>query len=293
MDLKSAFARASRGMREEARLHFVAISSLTIAFLCLGVALLAIENLGHVADTWGRSARVTVFLRDGAPAEDVEQLRLALEGLSEVATVTHVTSAAAREDFLTDSEMGSELAALPADVFPASLEVELRTGTSAPRIDAVAERVQRFGAVEDVETYRGWFSRLESLLATGRGLAIALAVLVLICVFFVVGNTIRLAVAGRRAEIEVMKLCGATDGFVRGPFIVEGAIQGLSSSVLALAILLAVFFVLRDHIDGTLAALAGVHTTFLHPAVAVGILLSGALLGAAGSVLSLRRYLTV
>lgn len=293
MDLKSAFSRATRGMREEAGLHLVSISSLTIAFLCLGTALVAISNLGALADSWGRSARLSVFLRDGAEARSIDELTMALEGLPEVRSVRHVSAAEAREQFLRESEVGGDLATLPADAFPASVEVELATGVAAARVEAIAERVGRFGAVEDVETYRGWFERLESLLVAGRGIAGGLALLVVLCVVFVVGNTIRLAVAGRRDEIEVMKLCGASDGFVRGPFVVEGAVQGTIAALIALGILVIAFLLVREHLDGTLAAIAGTRTVFLHPLIALALIAGGALLGATGSVLSLRRYLTV
>ncbi|HJL19263.1 MAG TPA: permease-like cell division protein FtsX [Sandaracinaceae bacterium LLY-WYZ-13_1] len=293
MHLKKAITRAARAMREDLRLHLVAISSLTVAFLCLASALWAIANLSSVADAWGRSARMSVYLRDGASAEEVDRLRLLLEGLGEVRAVEHLSSAEAQAEFTRDAELNAELSELPADVFPASLEVELAVGTSADRMTHVAERIGRFGVVEDVETYQGWFDRLESLLTTGRVASTVLAVLVLLCVLFVVGNTIRLAIAGRRDEIEVLKLCGASDGFVRGPFLVEGAVQGLVSAALALVLLFALFVAFRAEVDGTIAALAGVHTVFLHPAVMLGLVLGGAVLGAAGSAISLRRYLVV
>jgi cell division transport system permease protein len=293
MELQQAITRAARGMRDDARLHAVAISSLTIAFLCLGVALLVTTNLSEVADAWGRSARMTIFLRDGARTSDVTELRLAVEGLAEVTSVEHLTASAARERFLSETGEGSSLSSLPADAFPASLEIELAAGTTPDRTADIAARVAGFGAVEDVETYRSWFDRLAALLDAGRGIAIAIAFLVLCAVLFVVHGTIRLAVAGRRDEIEVMKLCGASDGFVRGPFVVEGAVQGLLSSLIAMTVLAIGFFVLRDHLDSTLAALAGIRTAFLSPAVALGVLFAGTLTGAIGSALSLRRYLVV
>jgi cell division transport system permease protein len=293
MDFKSALARATRGMREEAGLHLVAVSSLTIAFLCLASALLAVVNLGAVADAWGRSARISVFLRDGPEPQQIEELRMALEGLREVRSARHVSSADAREQFLRESDVDGDLAAIPADAFPASLEIELAAGVTAERLEAIAERLRRFSAVEDVETYRGWFDRLATLLVAGRGMAGALAVLVVLCVVFVVGNTIRLVVAGRRDEIEVMKLCGATDSFVRGPFIVEGAVQGLVSSLCAVVILLIAFVSLRAHVDATIAALAGTRAVFLDPLLVVALVAGGGVLGAAGSAISLRRYLAV
>ncbi len=293
MEIKGTIARARRGLREDLRLYLVAISSLTVAFLCLSTALLAITNLGHLAEQWGRSARMTVYLRDGAQPEDVEQLRLVLSGLPEVGSVTHLSAAEARAQFLAQSDVGSDLSSLPADVFPASLEVSLASGTTIQRIDSIASRVKRFRAVEDVETYRGWFERLDSLLTAGRVTATALALLVLVCVIAVVGNTIRLAVAGRRAEIEVMKLCGATDAFVRGPFVVEGALQGFLSAFLAVMLLLVGFAILRGQVDSTLAALTGIRATFLDPLMAIGLVVGGGVVGALGSAVSLRRYLTV
>ncbi len=293
MYLRTAIIRAARAMREDARLHLVAVASLTVAFLCLATSLWALANLSSVADALGRGARMSVYLRDGANEADVDRLRLTLEALPEVRSVEHLTPVQAREQFVRDADVDATLASLPADVFPASLEVELASGTTPAQLGAIAERVERFGAVEDVETYQSWFGRLDELLATGRVASTALALLVLLCVLFVVGSTIRLAIAGRRDEIEVLKLCGASDGFVRGPFLVEGAVQGLVSALLALVLLFIVFTAVRDQIDATVATLAGVRTVFLPPMIGLALLFGGALLGATGSAISVRRYLTV
>lgn len=293
MNIDTAITRAARAMREDVRLHAVAVASLTVAFLCLATALWAVANLGAIADSLGRGARMSVYLRDGASAEDIERLQLTLDALPEVSAVEHLTPARAREQFVRDAELQADLRSLPADAFPASLEVELRAGTSARELRSLSERLARFGAVDDVETYEGWFGQLEAVLATGRVASSLLAVLVLACVLFVVGSTIRLAIAGRRDEIEVLKLCGASDGFVRSPFLVEGAAQGLLSALLALAILFAIFTIVRDEMDGSLGALAGVRTVFLHPGLALGLVLGGALLGATGSAIAVRRYLSV
>lgn len=291
MHLKTAFTRAARAMREDAKLHLVAVSSLTVAFLCLATALLGMANLGEVAEAWGRTARMSIYLEDGASADDVGQLRLLLEGLPEVTRVEHRTGADARDE-LAREDM-AELSSLPAEVFPASLEVELGGGTAAARTAAIAERISRFEVVEDVETYQGWFEQLATLVSAGEITALALAGLVLLCVLFVVGNTIRLAIAGRQGEIEVLKLCGASDGFVRGPFLVEGAVQGFVGALMAVLLLFIAFLALRTHVDATIAGLAGVRTVFLQPAVSLSLILGGTLIGAAGSAISLRRYLAV
>ncbi len=293
MDLHTAFLRARRGFREDAKLYAVAVSSLAVAFLCLAGALLVMTNLSSMANRWSRSGRMTVYLRDGAPEDAVERLRATLVEVREVSGVTLLSAAEARAQFARDANVGGELAGLPADAFPASLEVTLRDGTSSARADEIAARVGHVAAVEGVETYRAFFQKLETLVLSGRTAAAVVALLVLICVLAVVGNTIRLAVAGRRDEIEVLKLCGATDGFVRGPFLVEGALQGFTAALVAVLLLGGGYAALHTQLDGTLAALTGVRAAFHDPSIVVAIVLGGALAGGLGSAASLRRYLAV
>ncbi|NOY93906.1 MAG: ABC transporter permease [Deltaproteobacteria bacterium] len=293
MDWKSAFTRARRGLREERRLYLVAVSSLSVAFLCLAVALLFMQNLGALGERWGQSNHLSVYLADNASDTDVAQLRVVLEALPEVEQVQSVSSEQARAEFIAQSTMGEELSTLPADVFPASLEIEVASGTPVQRLESLSQRLGSFGSVAEVETYSSFFERLHSLLSAGRGLAMGLALLVSLCVLAVVGNTIRLAVARRTREIEVMKLCGATDSFVRRPFVLEGAFQGSMSAFLALLLLSAAFLVLRERADDMLTALMGMRLLFLSPLAMLGLLFGGALAGAVGSALSLRRYLVV
>ncbi len=293
MDLHTAFLRARRGFREDAKLYAVAVSSLAVAFLCLATALLAITNLSAMAERWSRSGRMTVYVRDGAPDADVQALRTTLAELPEVSSAIALSAAEAREQFVRDANVGGELAGLPADAFPASIEVTLRTGVTAARADEIAARVGHVAAVEGVETYRAFFQKLESLVLTGRTTAGIVAVLVLICVLAIVGNTIRLAVAGRRDEIEVLKLCGATDSFVRGPFLVEGALQGFTAALVAVVFLAVCYALLHAQLDSTIAALTGVRAAFLNPAVVVTLILGGGVAGVIASAASLRRYLTV
>lgn len=293
MDLQNAIRRARRGLREDGRLYAVAVSSLAVAFLCLGLAMSAVTNLSRLADRVRESARLTVYLREGAADADVADLRAALVETDGVRGVDLVTAAQAREELAADAPNGASLAALPADVFPASLEVKLTPGLAPNRVDSLIARVRRSPVVEDVEAYRAFFSRLDTLLAAGRTGATALALLVLLCVLAVVGNTIRLAVAGRRDEIEILKLCGATDGYVRGPFLVEGAAQGLAASLIAVLVLAIGWALLRGPVDATLGAFTGVHLELLSPLALLALVLAGGLAGVAGSALSLRRYLMV
>jgi cell division transport system permease protein len=182
---------------------------------------------------------------------------------------------------------------LPADAFPASLEVVLRGHVQPQRAGEIAERLRRFGAVEEVETYRDWFAQMGTLLSAGKSAVGLLAVLVVVCVLAIIGNTIRLAVANRRREIEVLKLCGATDDYVRSPFLIEGALQAAAAATAALVLLLVAYLGMRGYVESALSAVTGIKTVFLEPSAMLAVVLGGALMGALGSALSLRRYLHV
>lgn len=294
MELKTLYTRAKRGLREDPRLYIVAVSSLSVAFLCLSAALLGLTNLADLAERWGRTHHMSVYLKDGAERADVDRLLQVLQSMPALERVDYLAQAQAREQFLRESSARSSLAALPVEAFPASIEVEFVAKVDAARIEDVAKKVGKFSAVvEQVDTYRTWFERLGTLLSAGRMVALVLALLVVFCAFTVVSNTIRLSVTQRKEEIEMLRMCGATDGFVRGPFLIEGMLQGLIASSSAIVILTVAYYSLRGQIDAALAPLAGMRVSFLPPLVVVGIVLAGALLGAGGSVLSIRRYLKV
>lgn len=293
MDLMTMLSRAQRGLRDDLRLHIVAVASLVVAFLCLGAALLAITNLSHMTTRWGQERNLSIYLKDGAKDADIAQLRLVLESVEDIVKAELISSEAARKQFAAQADLGIPIDALPQEAFPPSLEITLKPGTTAERVGKIAKRVESFAAVDAVETYQSWFSQLAALVSAGRAASIALALLVIVCVVAVVGNTIRLAVAGRRQEIEVLKLCGATDNFVRGPFVMEGALQSTSAALVAVILLSVAYLSLHGRVDQSLSSLMGVTTVFLSPMWLLAIVFGGATIGALGSMLSLRRYLSV
>lgn len=293
MDFWNALARAKRGLRDDLSLHLVAVASLVVAFLCLGAALLSVVNLSNVAERWGRAEHLTVYLVDRAKESDTAQLRLVLESLQEVSAVAYVSANDAKREFAEQIDPTIDAASLPADAFPASLEVTLRPNAEQGRIAEIAERVKRFEAVEHVETYRDWLAQVATLVSAGRSAVGLLALLVAVCVLAIIGNTIRLAVTNRKREIEVLKLCGATDGYVRSPFLIEGAMQAGSAAFVSMALLLLAYLSLRGTLEATLSSITGVRLEFLPPLTVLAVVVGGALIGGLGSALSLRRYLRV
>lgn len=286
--------RARRGMLREWRLHALSVFSLAVAFVCLGAALLVLTNLRAIEERWAHAGRASIYLKDSASAEDIEQIKAALTAVPIVTSVRYVSASQARSEF-GQQEAGAraELAALPVEAFPASLEIEVQSGVTDAELGDVVGKLRQLPAVDDVETYQAWTERLGRLIRGGVAAAALLALVVFASVLAVVGSTIRLALQRRRTEVEVLKLVGATDRFIKGPFLVEGMSQGALGALGALALLAGLFFVVRGRLDAELATLIGVEPSFLPWPVVVGMVVVGMLLGMFAALLGLRRLVTV
>jgi cell division transport system permease protein len=286
--------RARRGMLREWRLQALSVFSLAVAFVCLGAALLVVSNLWAVEERWAHAGRASIYLKDSATAEDVEAFRAALGKVPGVTRVKYVSSGEARAEFGAEEvPIHPELASLPVEAFPASIEVEVRPDMPDAELQAIVAKVHQLPAVDDVETYRAWTDRLASLVRGGVAAAILLALVVLAAVLAVVGSTIRLALQRRSIEVEVLRLVGATDGFVKGPFLIEGSAQGAMGAVGAIGLLLLLFTMVRSKMDGELAALIGVEPSFLPWQMAAAMVALGAVLGAVAAMLGLRKLVAV
>jgi cell division transport system permease protein len=283
--------RAFRGAKNDLRLHALGVFSVAVAFVCLGATLLAVVNVDQMRERWASFGRASVFLTRGASTEQVSAIERALRASNGVLDVRHMSA----EDARREAGLGGKdpvIDALPAEAFPETLEVSVRKDVDPARLGQLAVQLRALPAVESVETYGGWSERIESLMSGGVAAASLLSLIVLAAVVSVVSSTIRLSLQRRKLEVEVMKLVGATESYVRQPFVIEGAAQGALGASLAVALLGVLYLVVKSHLDARLTALFGLTPTFLPwPVVLVTVTL-GAGLGATAAFLSLRRFVT-
>jgi cell division transport system permease protein len=289
---QSPIKRAFRGAKNDWRLHALSVFSVAVAFVCLAAALLLVVNVGKIRARWAESGRASVYLRKNATAEQVGQIERALKQSDGVTSVRVVSSEDARRELigLTNDPV---LDALPTEAFPASLEVAIESAVATERLGKLSAQLAALPAVESVETYGAWSDRLAALLTGGVSASLLLAGVVLAAVVSVVSSTIRMSLQRRRIEVEVMKLVGATDSYVRSPFVVEGAAQGGFGALFAIMLLGVLFAIVQSHFDSNLSALLGATPVFLPWTVALGLVASGALLGAIAAYGSLRKLLVL
>jgi len=284
--------RAVRGGLSDWRLHASSIFSVSVAFVCMAATLLVVVNVESLRDAWARAGRASVYLVPGATERQVQQIEQALLASVGVTEVRYVSSESARRELVARDPDGL-LAALPAGSFPASLEVKLEDTAAATRVEAMANQLSTLPAVEGVETYGAWTERLGELVAGGLIASLLLAGVVLAAVVSVVASTIRLTLQRRKVEVEVLKLVGADDSYVRKPFIIEGAAQGGLGAVLAIGLLACLFAIVRSRIPQDLIVMTGVDPSFLPWHLSLGMVAAGALLGAVAAWGSLRRLVAI
>ena len=262
--------------------------------MCLGAALLVVTNLRSIEERWAHAGRISVYLKDPATQQDIDNVRAALSKVPGVTGVRYVSSGQARSEFgIQEGAAKAELAGLPVEAFPASLEIEVRPDLSDAELADITGKLKMLPPVDDVETYQAWTERLSRLVRGGVAAASLLALVVFASVLAVVGSTIRLALQRRKTEVEVLKLVGATDRFVKGPFLLEGSAQGAVGATFALILLGLLFLLVRGRLDGELIALIGVEPSFLPWHVALGMVTVGGFLGMTAAALGLRRLVTV
>jgi cell division transport system permease protein len=279
-----------RAGRRDWRLQLLSVFSLSVAFICLAASILVVTNVEALRDRWSRAGRATIYLKDSAKDAEVGALTQALGQTNGVARVRRVTAEEARKEVVTSDE---SLAALPVEAFPSSLEIAFDDTITDDELATIALKLRALPAVESVETYQKWTERLSSLLGGGVTAALCLAVIVLGAVVSVVGSTMRLLLQRRKIEVEVLRLVGATDGFVRKPFVMEGATQGAAGAALAVLVLFVLFLIVKDRFDQQLANLTGLVPTFLPLPIIAGMIALGALLGGSTAFLSLRKLAAV
>ncbi len=285
-----SWQRAVRAGRSDLRLHLLSVFSVAVAFLCLGTSLLVVANVEGLRARWASAGRVSVFLREGASRDKIAELERALRQMPEVRDVRYVTSEEARRELFADHS-DRALEALPAEAFPASVELELGSDATEARLNQLSAGLGVLPVVESVETYQSWSGRLARLLTGGVTASSLLALVVFGAVVSVVSATMRLALQRRRTEVEILKLVGATDTYVRRPFLLEGAAQGAVGAVMAIALLGIFYAIVRGHVDRQLTGLLGMNPTFRPWTACCGMIALGVLLGAGAAYASLRRLL--
>jgi cell division transport system permease protein len=271
---------------------------LTLLVIALALALpgalkLFVANAQTATGNFASAVDVSVFLKTDVPLVKAQQLAQNARARNDVASVTLIPADKGLEDFRTYSGFGDALAALKENPLPHVLHVRPRaTASSTAALESLRRYFVAWPEVELVQVDSEWVMRFNAILEVLQRVLFIAAALLGVGVLAVIGNTIRLEIQGRRAEIEVTKLVGGSNAFVRRPFLYTGVLYGLGGALLAWGILALVLLILHDPV-ATLAKLYGSRFELqgLAPEDVAVLLGSGFVLGWLGAWISAARHL--
>jgi cell division transport system permease protein len=290
--LQYAFDEAVTSLWRGRRSGLLSTSTIGLALFVLGGFLLATTNLQRLGDEWSRSAEMSVYLNDDA----TEAQRRVIEGVltpgALVAGAEFVSKSEALGRFKqTFADLASTVGTLDSNPLPASYEVRLQPQAGASSgVDELAQKLRTTAGVADVRYDRQWLERLTSTIAIVRNAGLALAAVLIVAAALTVATVVRLALHARRDEIEIMQLVGAPQVYIRGPFVVEGVLQGGIGAVVALVLLAVTYLLMRErYLVPLAAAIKFSSVQFLSFSLWILLLVGGMAVGCAGGLVASRR----
>lgn len=288
--LSYAIEEALLSLRRAGQSAAMSIGTIAIAFLTLGGFLLLSANLQAVVDRWASAAEMSIFLKDDTDAAVREALLSETGARPGVIGVEFVSKEIALQRFKADFPELGDVAATSENPFPASIEVRLAPDSrSAGMADAMATELTTRPGVADVRYDGRWLARIATAVTAARVGGLAIAAVLILGAAFTVASVVRLSLEARRDEVDIMQLVGAPAGFIRGPFIAEGALLGGIGALAALAVLGTLFSLWRSRIDESMAGLAVVgQARFLGWSEGLLLVVAGLVLGGLAGLVATR-----
>lgn len=264
-----------------------ALSVTTIAFSLFVVGLFALVavNVQRALSQVAERAEVVAYLLPGTPIETITHALKDIEAFPEVTNASYVSEdsalARARRELV---ELQGPLRELERNPLPASIEVTLKPADrDADHVGAVADRIRDFAFVDDVRYGRDWIEKLDKLRSVLAAVGLAVGIAFAAVAVIIIGATIRMTVLQRGREISIMRLVGATDWFVRFPFLLQGLIKGAAGGLLAVGLSYAAYLLSNRWLM--------MRTEFFNPEQAAAIVAGGMVIGLFGSWISVGRQL--
>lgn len=285
--LRYSLDEAARSLWRGRQSGILSTATIALALFVLGAFLLVTANLEKLGAEWSTAAELSVYLKDDVTAEQRAAVERILIPGDTIASHQFVSKEAALARFKqTFSELAGSMEGLGDNPLPASFEVRLKPDAGAG-VETLAGELRQAPGVADVRYDRQWLNRLLSAVGVVRTVGLVLSAVLTLAAALTVANVVRLALYARRDELEIMELVGAPTVYVRGPFVMEGVLQGGIGSLAALLVLAVGFFGLRGRYLAPLAsALNLTSISFLPVEVCVLLVVGGMTVGCLGGMVA-------
>lgn len=292
--ISNALKTTVSNIRSNNQVFWVSVGTMTIAFSIIGLFLVIFVNLHTFLTTWSNQVQLIVYLRDDISPSQFQSLKKIIAAIPEVEKVDYISREAAWNNFKnTFSEKSGFVSDLEFNPLPASFNIGFKP--SADRLDQIrgsADRLAGVRGVESLEYGAKWISGFEKFMIFSRVFLMVVSGLLGLGLILIISNTIRLSFYSRRDEIELMLLIGATPGFVKTPFLLEGICQGFLGSAVAVSFIKLIQLYMEYRLLGSVDSIArGLSIHFISPPLVGILLLAGMTIGLLGSYRSINKIL--
>ena len=269
------------GFRRSPLLSTLSIVTIAFSMFALGLFGLVALNVSRALRGLEEHVEIRAFIAEGTTIEAISTAQGDIAAFPEVLKVDYVTPEQALER--ARKELPEFKDVFDANILPGSFEVRLKPGFRDPTtVDGVAGRIMNYPFVDDVRYGEEWVKKLYDIRNLAGAAGIILGIAFAAVAIIIIGTTIRMAVLARAREISIMRLVGATDGFVRRPFLIDGFLKGVVGGALALLMTWGASALISDRL---------IATVFFDRDIAVLGILGGGLIGLLGSAMSVGRHL--
>jgi cell division transport system permease protein len=286
--LKEAFI----SLKRNGLMSFASVSTVALSLLILGLFLVMVLNLNNMASALESQVQITVYLQDNLSDREMREIGTRITKQPGIIQVNFVNKEEAMERF--KQRLGEQQGLLTAlgDVNPLPNAFEVKVD-SPERVKPVAQAIAQLKGVENAKFGQEIVEQLFNLTKMMRLFGLILIVFLALAALFIISNTIRITVFARRKEIGIMKYVGATDWFIRWPFMIEGMILGFGGALLAVFILNQTYGALTRQVYESLAFLPLIPKYPFITNISIFLLITGTTIGALGSTISLRKFMKV
>jgi cell division transport system permease protein len=274
-------------------LSLASIGTVAVALALLAFFAIAVLNVQQLTASWGENLAIVAYLDDVPDKKVVKSWAKEIESYPEVASVSYVSRKDAFERFRKRLGEDADLVeGLGPEVLPASLEIALADDwRNESALTAVVDRLRKDNRFDDLQYGQGWLEKLEAFLLLLRVSGSALGGFLVFAALVIVANTIKLTLYARQDELEAMTMVGGTSLFIKLPYLIEGALQGLMGGLTALGLSFLAFQVILQKSLGSLLLITGIDTIHFLPPIWQGMLIvGGGLIGLLGSLFALRKF---
>lgn len=272
-------------------LNLVTIFTISLSILAVSVFMLFFENAGRVIEEWNQGGRAMIYLKADFTMDMLPELKDRINGLGNVQGLVFISKDEALDRLKKEISSSSFLKTLQGNPLPDALEIKMKSYNSLEEVEAFAQKIKTIETVDDVEYGQGWLGKFLKIFNLFKITGYAMCGLFFLVALFITSNTVRLAFYSRKLEVEVMRLVGATETFIKAPFYVEGLLQGFIGGILGLVILLITYLLFSSGMTQGVSSYIYFDVHFLSIKTIILIIFVSTFLGWFGCYLSLKQIL--